>query len=420
MKNVIERVRTVIYLIMCILFTILIYIYLDEILLKSSDSWLMGSIIIICIILADYFSRRYITNLFAFFAIHLFLIGGAAFIPSSPIDKILLGGTAFSFLLLAIGFWRTESNERSMYVIDIPFELILFFILIYFHSSISKTMGNGVASYAYIAGIAYFILYFVREYLDKFLSYSMSSGNFSKELINTFSTNLSLIMLFNVITIFAIMTANMFFSNSMFNIIGRFFHFLAKKFFGLFSVFDNTGEPSAEKIPEMPDSQTSTMPSEPTYSHTSDSSNIGSIIFQVFIAIIFVALIIIVFYIIYSFIKQYMHRNNTSGDVIEKTHSKEKSVKAEKKGSASPKSFFGTNRDKIRKIYADTVNSVTKRNNKIVIRKSYTPDEIKNAVSSDEMINPENMQKLTKIYEKARYSDSEISKEELDSVKHSK
>lgn len=420
MKNVIERVRTVIYLIMCILFTILIYIYLDEILLKSSDSWLMGSIIIICIILADYFSRRYITNLFAFFAIHLFLIGGAAFIPSSPIDKILLGGTAFSFLLLAIGFWRTESNERSMYVIDIPFELILFFILIYFHSSISKTMGNGVASYAYIAGIAYFILYFVREYLDKFLSYSMSSGNFSKELINTFSTNLSLIMLFNVITIFAIMTANMFFSDSMFNIIGRFFHFLAKKFFGLFSVFDNTGEPSAEKIPEMPDSQTSAMPSEPTYSHTSDSSNIGSIIFQVFIAIIFVALIVIVFYIIYSFIKQYMHRNNTSGDVIEKTDSKEKSVKAEKKGSASPKSFFGTNRDKIRKIYADTVNSVTKRNNKIVIRKSYTPDEIKNAVSSDEMINPENMQELTKIYEKARYSDSEISKEELDSVKHSK
>lgn len=420
MKNVIERVRTVIYLIMCILFTILIYIYLDEILLKSSDSWLMGSIIIICIILADYFSRRYITNLFAFFAIHLFLIGGAAFIPSSPIDKILLGGTAFSFLLLAIGFWRTESNERSMYVIDIPFELILFFILIYFHSSISKTMGNGVASYAYIAGIAYFILYFVREYLDKFLSYSMSSGNFSKELINTFSTNLSLIMLFNVITIFAIMTANMFFSDSMFNIIGKFFHFLAKKFFGLFSVFDNTGEPSAEKIPEMPDSQTSAMPSEPTYSHTSDSSNIGSIIFQVFIAIIFVALIVIVFYIIYSFIKQYMHRNNTSGDVIEKTDSKEKSVKAEKKGSASPKSFFGTNRDKIRKIYADTVNSVTKRNNKIVIRKSYTPDEIKNAVSSDEMINPENMQELTKIYEKARYSDSEISKEELDSVKHSK
>ena len=159
MKNVIDRVRTVIYLIMCMLFTILIYIYLDDILLKSSDSWLMGGLIIIFIVLADYLSRRYLTNLFAFFAIHLLLIGGAILIPSALVDKILLGGTAFSFLLLAVGFWQTEANERSLYVIDIPFGLILFFILIYFHSSISKTMADGVETYAYIAGIAYYLVF---------------------------------------------------------------------------------------------------------------------------------------------------------------------------------------------------------------------------------------------------------------------
>lgn len=420
MKNVIDRVRTVIYLIMCMLFTILIYIYLDDILLKSSDSWLMGGLIIIFIVLADYLSRRYLTNLFAFFAIHLLLIGGAILIPSALVDKILLGGTAFSFLLLAVGFWQTEANERSLYVIDIPFGLILFFILIYFHSSISKTMADGVETYAYIAGIAYFILYFVRAYLDKFLSYSLSSGNYSKELTNTFSTNLSLIMLFNVIIVFVIMTANMFFSNNMFNIIGRFFRFLARKFFGLFAVFDGSEEPGTEVAPEFPNSQTTVISGKPSYTQNSDGFNIGSFLFQIFQIVIFIAIICVVIFIIYSFIKRYMYRNNKAGDIIEKTEFKEKREKVEKKVSRSPKSFFGSNRDKIRKIYTDNINAVTKRNNKIVIRKSYTPDEIKCAVSADELINRENMQELTRIYEKARYSNAEITNAEVETAKRRK
>lgn len=414
MKDIIDRVRTIIYLIMCILFTILIFIYFDEILLKSSDSWLMGSIIIIAIVLADYFSRKYITNLFVFFAIHLFLIGGAILIPSAIIDKILLGSIGFSFLLLAIGFWRTEANERSLNVIDIPFGLILFFILIYIHSSISKSMADEVAVYAYIAGITYFILYFVREYMDKFSSYSLSSGNFSKELTDTFSMNFSLIMLFNVIIVLVIMAANLFFSDSMFNVIGRFFHFLAKKFFGLFTRFDNTGEPSVGKTPDI---QITSTPGEEAYSHTSDGPNIGAVIFEAFQIIIFAAIIFIVIFIIYSFIKQYMHRGSKSGDVIEKTEIKEKREKTEKKTSRSPRAFFGSNRDKIRKIYADTINSVTNRNSRIIIRKSYTPDEIKNAVTSDKMINPENIKELTNIYEKARYSKDEITKAEVEAAK---
>lgn len=420
MKHTIERVRTVIYLIMCILFTILIYIYLDEILLKSSKTWLMGSFIIVIIVVADYFSRRYLTNLFAFFAVHLLLIGGAVLIPSVLIDKILLCSTAFSFLLLAIGFWRTESNERSLYVIDVPLGLILFFILIYFHGSISKTMANEVASYAYIAGIAYFILYFIREYLDKFLSYSLSSENVSKELENTFSTNLSLILLFNFLIIFAIMAANMFFSDNTFNIVGRFFHFLLKKFFGLFAVFDDTGEPSAEKIPELPNSSTTITPGQPTYSKPNDGFNIGSAIFEIFTIVIFIAIICVVIYIIYSFIKRYMYRNNRVGDIIEKTEYKEKRTRTETKVSRPAKSFFGSNRDKIRKIYKDSINAVTKRNNKIVIRKSYTPDEIKCAVSTDELVNRENMQELTQIYEKARYSNAEITNAELEAAKRRK
>ena len=189
MKTFIEHIRTSIYLIMCALFTILIYIYLDEILLKSSDTWLLGSLIIIGIVLLDYLSRRFVTNFFLFFTIHLLLIAGAIFIPTVIMDKIILGFTAFSYLLLAIGFWKTESNERSLTVIDIPLGLTLFFVLIYLHASISKSMSDEVATYAYLAEL-HILSYFCTGIFKQISIIFPSDRKFLKRIAGNFHNKL--------------------------------------------------------------------------------------------------------------------------------------------------------------------------------------------------------------------------------------
>ena len=419
MKTFIEHIRTSIYLIMCALFTILIYIYLDEILLKSSDTWLLGSLIIIGIVLLDYLSRRFVTNFFLFFTIHLLLIAGAIFIPTVIMDKIILGFTAFSYLLLAIGFWKTESNERSLTVIDIPLGLTLFFVLIYLHASISKSMSDEVATYAYLAGIAYFILFFVREYLSKFLSYSLRTENFSKELQGTFTTNFSLIMLFNAVVVFAIMVANMFFSDSTFNVIGRFFRFLARKFFGFLTRFSDTEKIGGEKVVELPTGQGTTVSNTSVSTPSNTDSSLGSILFKIFMAAILIGLTLLVFYIIYSFIKQYLHRNSHTDDVIEKTNFKDKRQDVQTKVPRSARSIFPSNREKLRKLYTEKINSVIKLNNKLVLKESDTTAEIQHTVLTEESVDKQNMLTLTALYRKARYSNAEITKADVDSAKKS-
>ena len=88
-----------------------------------------------------------------------------------------------------------------MYEINIPGSLLFMFIIVYIHASLSKTMPDSIAVYAYIAGISYVILYYIREYLNKFLAYSLARDNISKEMEETFVLNISFIGLFGLVSV---------------------------------------------------------------------------------------------------------------------------------------------------------------------------------------------------------------------------
>ncbi len=401
---------------MCMLFTILVYLYFSGIFLKSSDSRPICISIIICIVIIDYISRLKIKNLIVFFIIHFGLIAISVIIPAAVMDKVILGFISAAFLLMAFNFWKTDANERSHIAIDIPFGGIVAFIIVYFHSTF---FSSDIAAYSYAGGIAFFLLYFIREYLEKFISYSMSSENFSKELKHTFNTNFSLIALFNVAIVLIIMTANMFFSNSSFNVVGKFFKWIASKFFSCFEHFHADGGASEQVTTEIPLQNNSAGETLVAHSSSNDSG-IGTLIFNVFQIVLFIALIAGILFIIYSFIKQYMHRNNKTDDEVKNTEEDViNKVKITKETNAdSHKSFFASNKDKIRKIFANKVNASTKKNNRIIIRKSYTPDQINNTLTKENAISKEDMDMLTKIYEKARYSDKEITKEDVEKAKH--
>lgn len=416
LKKSLDTVRTSIYLIMCILFTSVIYVYFSEIFLKSSKTWPLGIVIISAIVIIDYICRLRITNLILFFAVHTVLIGATIVIPSNGLDKIILTFISVSFLLMAINFWKTEVHERSKVVIDIPLSGIAAFIIIYFHSS--YFLSARLSVFAYITGILYFLLFFVRDYLDKFFAYSMSSENFSQEMRTIFSTNISFITLFNIAAVFLILAANMFFSDSMFNVLGRLLHWIARKFFGLLEGFDNTGtQGESETTPIFPDSQ-NTDPFKVQATSSDNSSKIGTYIFNVIQVIVFIGIVIGVLFIIYSFIKQYMHRNNKTDDEIINTDDDViVKVKSKKSDKEKRHSLFMSNKEKVRKIFTNKVNGTTKKNNRIVLRKSYTPSQIRDAISKEDALQKENMSNLTLIYEKARYSNSEITNEDVNMAK---
>ena len=416
LKKSLDAVRTSIYLIMCILFTSVVYVYFSEIFLKSSKSWPLGIAIITAVVIIDYLCRLKLTNLILFFGIHVVLMAATIIIPPNTLDKVILTFISGSFLLMAINFWKTEVNERSKIVIDIPLAGITAFIIIYFHSS--YFLSARLSVFAYVTGIIYFLLFFVRDYLDKLFAYSMSSENFSQEMRNIFSTNISLIGLFNVAAIFIILLANMFVSDSMFNIVGRFFRWIARKFFGFLEGFDNTGEMGEPApAPLLPDIQ-NTEAVKVQASSSKNTSNIGTYIFNVIQVIVFIGLVIGILYIIYSFIRQYMHRNNKTDDEIKNTDD-DVIIKVKSKKSDNPKkhSLFMSNRDKVRKIFTNKVNSSAKKNNRIVLRKSYTPSQIRDSISKEDIMQKDNMAGLTQIYEKARYSNSEITKEDVEMAK---
>ena len=74
MKNIFEKIRISIYLIMCILLTFLIFAYLNEVFVDSRATWLAGILTASFIVICNYLSRKHITNLIIFVFIHLLMI----------------------------------------------------------------------------------------------------------------------------------------------------------------------------------------------------------------------------------------------------------------------------------------------------------------------------------------------------------
>ncbi|NLZ45809.1 MAG: hypothetical protein GX896_03865, partial [Clostridiales bacterium] len=232
-----------------------------------------------------------------------------------------------------------------------------------------------------------------------------------------FKTSFSLVALFNIAVILVITAINMCISNNSFNIIGRFIKWLAKAFFSLFARFKGENVVNETVTTAFVEQDTSVGDTLIANNSHSSGTNIGTLIFNAFQIVIYIGLVIGILFIIYTFIKQYMHRNTETKDEIKDTNDVINKININKKPSASKPSFFGTNKDKIRKIFVAKVHSSTKKNNSIIIKKSYTSDEIENALLKEASVEKTNMNKLTSLYKEARYSNHEITKSDVEEAK---
>jgi len=420
MQQKIDRIRNTIYLAMLSLFCFLIFAYLNDIFYKSRDSWLLCAILTVFAVVADYFSRKYLYNVLFFFGAHILTAGICFIVPRNIADQIIMLCIGGALFILSIGFWKMELQERSKIVIDIPLSAIAMFIIVYIHSSFY--FSNALTTYAYLGGIAFFLLYYIRVYLDKFSVYTAGGKQFTTEINNTFSVNFFMVLFFDVVAVGVVLTVNTFFSDSKFNVIGRLFRAIARFFFSFIPRSSETQvqAPIASVADVASNTETVTVTSTETTTTVTGSPAAQAVtnILQIVLAI---AMVLLIIFIIYKFIKTYLHKNLKTGDKVSKLSKEDISrVKSDrvKEEDEFKLPTFGSNRIKIRKIFIHRVNTFKKYNPRIILNKSLTPFEITDKITSVDSYDSTRLNSLTELYERARYSNREITKQDLQDAKN--
>lgn len=412
MKNIFEKIRISIYLLMCILLTFLIFAYLNEVFVDSRATWLAGILTASFIVICNYLSRKHITNLIIFVFIHLLMICFPFILPINIFARGILATIAFSYLLMGITYWKTEFNEEKNALIQTPLGLIIAFLLVYIHSSFY--FSESLTMYAYLSGIAYFILFYIREYLDKFRSMSLNTTNNKNEILNTFSTNFSLVVFLNAIIVIVISASYIFYSDNLVNKLGK----ILQKFFKfIFSFFTKNGDGVLEVEPETtaPPTQGQEIEIDTTpYVDEKRDFPIIDLIFEIAVYIIFIALFCTIIYLLYKFIKHYLNRNRKTDDIIEKVENVDKKNTVKKKVQKKRLSIFTPNDIKLRKIYTKKINNILAVNHEIIVKDTFTTKEISSSVSKEPSVSKENINILTNLYRKARYSNKEITKSDIE------
>ena len=157
------------------------------------------------------------------------------------------------------------------------------------------------------------------------------------------------------------------------------------------------------------------IPTDNFVPHNTASNPVMNTLFYIFQVMLYIGIVFAILYALYKFFKTYMYRNRETDDIVEKIQSKDKT---EKKNDSFRVKFkiFLSNREKVRKIYQNIISNKLKRNRRIIIHRSDTPEEIYHKLSDNSHDSQRNLKDLTAMYEKARYSASDISSEELKSA----
>lgn len=407
-KNI-RMTRDYLCVVMSSMISILVYIYFSEIFLKSTGD-VLGAAILIIVGITDYLTKKYITNALVFFGLRLLWFIPVILFTDVPVIAAMIVGV---FYVLGITFWKTDAGEVASNVFDIPTESVALFIGAYIHATIS--LSHATMTYAYLGGIMFILLSFLRKYLDKFIQISMSKSDNPALLNKTFKMNSSFMVVFFAALILSALLIGTLFGQDNFEFIGRFLKWIASLFFSLFAVFTGKEAPVNNEY-HAPDVQepSSGIAINPEHSATTMESPFWDAVSKILEVAIFVAIAAVILFLIFRFFKYYMHRNRETTDEITAIEKPEKIVKEKSEKPKREFHLFLTNKEKIRKYYRTSVASRAKKNEKIHLRTSETPVEITEHVLKYEPGSNEKLLALTDLYEKARYSNEEISDSEAD------
>lgn len=402
---------------------LLLFLYLGEI-LSNTSRWSLPAILYITLLwIADYVFRRTITNAIVFVLLRIVIGAPIALFFSDEVTFILLCIIYFAFFGMGIHFWKSEepAGGQQFLPVDVPTEGVMLFVFVFIHASMD--MSAKLANYAYILGIIYVLLCILRSYLDRFLSKMYSLEENPEALLGFFRMNSAMIAIFLFMILLFVVVVDLMFHNKELNLIGQLLRAIAMFFFGMLSRLDNGTPPEAEQPTTLPEGAAGVADAPqgdvvPPY-FTPNENPVMNALFRVFEIAVYVGLVVLVLYIIYAFLKQYLHRNHNRQDIVEDLTNQNERVKLPETKPAKEAYHFLSPAARVRRFYLKYIKRKMKEQPAFVVTYSSTPKELQTQLKQmdpqPEVQEAQNT--LTAIYEEARYSNHAISSKAVSTLK---
>lgn len=383
---------------------IAIYLYISEFMMHSSTFDYAGMAFICIFLVADCIFKRYIHNAIVFIILHLLPFSMLYFVDFKVYQIFLLTLIGAYIFYCAIAYWKKESLEKDSYAIQMPSEMLIFYIIIFIHSSYG--LSHELTQLVYISGLCFFLLSLMDKYLSQVIMNTHSANGSNRKIPpKMYSLNSTIIIFFFTFLILFMAFISMVVSDNAFNFVGQFFKFigyilvlLAKQISGNKTDVENeTQQIAKDKSNNI----------QPQNMDTSSNPLLNAIFNLVQIAIyLFIAFGII--YIIYSFFKSYMYRKGNHGDDTKDLLENDKVVKLSRKPHKISIFTQTTINEKIRKLYKKKIISFNKKD--IHLRSCDTANEISNHIKASENVS---VADITEIYNLARYSNKQLTKKDV-------
>lgn len=381
------------------------YMYLCCFIINDSSFNPVAILFIISAVIIDCILRTYAGNIIIYLVLHLIPFA-ILLIPGIQLYTIvILCCIGFFIFYTSLIYWKKDGLDKYYHCISFPDETIILYIIIFIHSYYG--LSKNLTLYVYMAGISFFIISMLQKYLNKIISCIHSANGTNRQLNNKmYSANSILVIIFTVFILLFIVGTSLVLSENSFNFIGKLLRFAGALIASLIAGIAGKNKPSdsSKTVPQSSGTSQNRLPA------IENADNpIADAIFVIMQIVIYFLIVAGVIYLIYTFFKKYMYRNKNSEDIIENADEKT-DIKVSIKKRNRFKDVFSrlSAKEKIRRIYFKRIAELQKSNQ--VAKNSSTPDEISKTVKAKFNIS---IDELTGIYIKARYSNSEITREDI-------
>lgn len=406
MMNKLIIIKDIVNLILQYILYYITFIEISYISDKNTINYLLPLIVIVYLLIS-YFARKFSKNIITFALIHLAIFSCNFYLPINNNDKIVISLIALFICFLASEYWWDRNTKPIIKRPYIGFEL--FFVIFLLISNQSEELFKQVLL---ILGIIYLLLNVLSIYLENLKAYIKFNEIIEDLPVSNVisSTNLCISCIFIIwfIIVFSIKFLALdklltLIISPIINFILYFIFSLLKYITTLVGLSDTDGW-VIHPIEEIPD---------PVQNATNENIFLQMLI-QGIKFLLILAVILGISYLIYKYLKNKSSKYQLATDKIETIHKNNK-LNSNKKSHFNFISLSHDNNNyKIRKIY---FNKISKFKLQIPsINKLLTHLQISKEVAK----NSENdISELTNLYEKARYSNTACTKEDVKRAKQS-